>query len=272
MVEQPEHHFRRDLHYLRRRQSDLSPNEISPDTFLRNMSQDERNGLVYLFGDVLKRFYRPTIDIAVFGIGTLTFPNSYWVGLEKFVSEDNPSLKDITGRRGQDIDLIITDESSTTIHYRIIKFFKSLLREATKEGTLSYSYSEEARENGASYIKLPNEKDGKLEVIRGKSIEYKGPNFIISITRCRNFHISFNHQHTTDSKLVEERVYGRNFSFLGRVLEILDSIHDVNIAPGLFDQKATSFNKGLEDKAKGIMEQHKQAKRDMSKYSQINII
>jgi|SRR3989344_5366513 len=271
MVEQPEHHFRRDLHDLRRRQSDLSPNEISPDTFLRNMSRDERNGLAYLFGEVLKKFDRYSSS-AVFGVGTLTFPNSYWDGLEKFVSEDNASLKDITGRRGEDIDLIIVNEFLRATPLLFIKYFKGLLRDVAREGNISYVYSEEKRESGAGYIKLPNQTTGRKEVLRSKSIAYSGPNFIISIGGCRKLHISLEGSQTIDEKLTTERIYGRPFSFLGRFRDILDSIHDIKMAPGLFDQNTTPSNQWLEDKAKGIIEQHKRAKRDMSKYTPITLI
>jgi len=234
--------------------------EVPRDAVLRNMSRDERNALVYLFGTggILSRLQKTISAYGVFAVGTITYPTSYWVGLEKYLMEKDPTKLNYVKRRGQDIDLIITEEIFDGLEGdrkdNVVEIMHELLRKATRKGEFFYDFSEEARENGTQYLTVPEEyieKEGQ-SVLRTKPIAWAGPNFRIKIRGCRWFHVSFDGKNI-ENKLRKERIANCYFSLLERHFGMVPAIDRVNLSPGFFDMRNEPTNIWLDEAASKII-------------------
>lgn len=81
--------------------------ELPRSTFLRSISGAERAALKDLFCSVLGSRFLIYNEIVVLAVGTTTFPESYWNGLQKYLAAHDPFKLPFVERRGEDIDLLL---------------------------------------------------------------------------------------------------------------------------------------------------------------------
>src|SRR3989344_894835 len=84
-------------------------NEIPMEKYLRRLNGPERQNISHLFQsfDIL---FRATQGLMVLAVGTTTFSEEYWVGLEKYLQKHDPSKLGYVNRRGEDIDIILCND------------------------------------------------------------------------------------------------------------------------------------------------------------------
>ena len=211
------------------RGEDIVTREVPVAQFLRNISTEERHGLVHLFRDVFQRVKR-SCCWSLMAVGTTTYGDDYWQGLSKYL-EDEPSLQDYASRRGEDIDLILMPSME-----RMRDDIKLAQRDLDQSG-LDWKLSDQ-RDNGARYMSIPEEHQEEYgaKVLRRKEVQHC-QNFVINIPGCRPFHLEFTH-HLDHDKLQFERTQGGVFSLLYRHnawWDLRDEIEKLEAQTDFFD-------------------------------------
>lgn len=224
----------------------LETHELSRETYLRGISLDERNALVYLFGVLFEDLNSGRLaPYGLLAVGTATYQYSYWSGLESFLRRNNGQDKlGYVRRQGEDLDIILCvdlpSNNIRTLHIpKIVSSVKKDLASAADNGRLTFVHSVDKRQDGAIYLtmfELSDEAETTpVRARRHKRIDYKGDNFRIKFKGCRDIHLSFDDLNI-DEKLKSERVEDYEFSLLSRHNDMIPAIYRINNNPGLFDR------------------------------------
>jgi hypothetical protein len=203
----------------------IETSEISREEFLKRLSKAERQNLFFIIDSINATMRRPYLNMAVLGVGTVTYDNEYWEGLKKYLMQNDPAKMHFVERRGEDIDLVLLSENEdmSNFAYEEVKIIPRI-RGIFKLREIKYDYSLSRTEFGPGYLTVPQEfreKEGQ-SVIRHKRIEYANGNFVVHLPESRPFHFYFDFLYCAIYKINQERAANMPFSVLMRYNDLND--------------------------------------------------
>jgi hypothetical protein len=233
--------FREQQH---RKGEPFETRELSRAVYLQRLSPNERHALGIFFDNLhYFRRYGMGAGFTAFAIGTTTYENEYWEGLEKYLAKHDPRKLHFAKRRGQDIDVKLCTESP--YEYRDPKLWVKSMTEDLQKLGVPFRFEEEKSNGGTSYLNSPYEyREGK--VMRKKLPDYASPKFIVKFPVCRALHVCFEKSLSAETKLAEERINGHSFSILFRSCDIgglFEAIDQADSSPSLFNGKMNNFQR-----------------------------
>ena len=101
-------------------QAKFSENQMHIDDYFKRLSLKEIHWIRQFIKDLLniesKYFRKHTTLYLIIAVGTTTYPQKHWDGLEKYLKENDPSKIKFAKRGGEDIDLKLIPESKDTFY------------------------------------------------------------------------------------------------------------------------------------------------------------
>lgn len=191
-------------------------NEIPRIEYLKRLAPHERVNLANMFMS-FDRLVRVMPGLTALVVGSTTFDETYWEGLRQYLEANDPSKIGYADRRGEDIDIILCSDSYYELGDWSLTECMQLAMRDLREAGINWHFEEDARENGTSYLTVPEEyrqQQGE-SVIRHKRISYLADTLVITFPEGRNVHLSFTRM-LAELKLKHERINDFPFSLLFR--------------------------------------------------------
>jgi len=243
----------------------IETNEVNRESFLRSISRNERNALVYVL-DSLKIFKEATY-FSAFAVGTTTYPDSYWHGLKTYLqSKECKELLSFAEKKGEDIDIQLCYDQFTSQNWRLpfVDEWPKFVNRDLKKAKIKFVKSR-TRLNGTAYNDFPLKTRNGREVIRRKTKDYDSSNFKISIEGIRPIHLFFDLTYDTMHKLFSERVNGDNFSLLlrhGNISDLAELVVKINSSSQLFNYKSEQLDQRLEQYVLQVADAHRRVRQE----------
>jgi len=141
-------------------QAKFSDSQMHIDDYFLRLSLNEVHWIKQFMKDLLHveytYFCKHITLYSIIAVGTTTYPQEHWEGLEKYLNEKDPSKIEFAKRGGEDVDIQFIPEFKRELHNPQIPLEYKKLAQSDKEPSFEEIFKKRKEINSLSYIEFKN--------------------------------------------------------------------------------------------------------------------